>query len=91
MEVDHLFLFIDKDGPEPARLAELGFSETYWRIHKGQGMANICYAFENMFLELLWIENAHEALSPSIERTPPRAVELAQFARLSIRDRLAQS
>ncbi len=54
-------------------------------------MANICYAFENMFLELLWIENAHEALSPSIERTPPRAVELAQFARLSIRDRLAQS
>jgi hypothetical protein len=69
MDIDHVFMFIEPDGPEIAQLKSIGLVETYRRKHSGQGTANVCFAFENMFVELLWIEDRDEALSPAIVRT----------------------
>ncbi len=69
MEIDHLFLFIEPDGPEGDALKRLGLTETYRRAHPGQGTANVCFAFDNLFLELLWLTREVEARSPAIART----------------------
>ena len=69
MELDHLFIFIAPDGPEPGRLESLGFEENFRRSHPGQGTRNICYVFDNAYLELLWLENEAEARSPAVART----------------------
>ena len=69
MEVHHIFLFIEPDGPEIETLKRLGLTETYRRAHPGQGTANVCFAFDNLFLELLWLTSEAEARSPAIART----------------------
>lgn len=69
MELDHIFVFIEPRGPEIRFLKDLGLCETYRREHPGQGTANVCFAFENAFLELLWITDPQEAASPAIVRT----------------------
>jgi Glyoxalase-like domain len=69
MEIDHIFMFIEPDGPQLGQLKSLGLVETYRRKHPGQGTANVCYAFDNMFIELLWLVDRDEALSPAILRT----------------------
>lgn len=61
MKLDHVFVFIDPDGPEPATLAALGLNESFRRAHPGQGTANACYCFDNAYLELLWLTDAAEA------------------------------
>jgi hypothetical protein len=63
MELDHLFFLADPRGKELALLQEVGLRETYRRVHSGQGTANVCFAFENAFLELLWVTDAEEAKS----------------------------
>jgi hypothetical protein len=69
MEIDHIFMFIEPNGPELDQLKALGLVETYRRQHPGQGTANVCFAFDNMFVELLWMVDPVEALSPPIVRT----------------------
>lgn len=69
MELDHVFMMIAQDGPEIARLEALGLVETYRRRHVGQGTANACYAVENFYLELLWVDDPEAARSPAIRRT----------------------
>lgn len=69
MQLDHIFFFIEPDGAEIGLLKDLGLRETYRREHPGQGTANVCFAFENGFLELLWITNPAEAASAAILRT----------------------
>jgi Glyoxalase-like domain len=69
MQLDHIFMLIEPDGWQVAYLRSLGLCETYRRKHPGQGTQNICYCFENMFLELLWVDNAHDVRSESIART----------------------
>jgi Glyoxalase-like domain len=69
MEIDHVFILIDPLGPEIDYLRSLGITETYRRRHVGQGTQNICYCFENMFLELLWIDDADSVRSERIART----------------------
>ena len=69
LALDHLFVFIQANGPEPARLGELGLIESYRRDHPGQGTSNICYCFDNAFLELLWLRDLAEATAPAIART----------------------
>ena len=66
---DHLFLFIGPDGPEIEALKSLGLTETYRRAHPGQGTANACFAFDNLYLELLWTASEAEACSAAIART----------------------
>ena len=68
-EIDHVFLFVQPDGPEIGALRRLGLTETYRRAHPGQGTANVCFAFDNLFLELLWLTSETEARSPAIART----------------------
>lgn len=79
-EIDHLFMFIEPDGPEIDALRRLGFTETYRRAHPGQGTANVCFAFDNLYLELLWLTSEAEARSPAIART--RLWERSQWRRL---------
>jgi predicted metal-dependent HD superfamily phosphohydrolase len=67
--LDHLFLFVEPDGPEGDALKRLGLAETYRRAHPGQGTANACFAFDNLFLELLWLTSEAEARSAPIART----------------------
>jgi Glyoxalase-like domain len=69
LELDHIFCFIAPDGPEIDLLKDLGLHETYRRNHVGQGTANVCFAFENAFLELLWITDPLDAASSAIEQT----------------------
>jgi hypothetical protein len=67
--IDHLFLLVEPDGPEINTLKRLGLTETYRRAHPGQGTANVCFALDNLYLELLWLTSEAEARSPAIART----------------------
>ncbi len=69
MELDHVFILIDPQGAEIDYLRSMGIKETYRRQHTGQGTQNICYCFENMFLELLWVSDADSVRSEHIART----------------------
>jgi len=69
MELDHVFVLIEPEGPELAYLRALGLTETYRRRHPGQGTENICFCFQNIFLECLWINNAEAVKSDRIVRT----------------------
>lgn len=42
--------------------------ESFRRRHPGQGTANLCFCFDNAYLELLWIEDAAEAASCALAR-----------------------
>lgn len=67
--IDHIYMFIEPYGPEIARLEALGLVETYRRIHLGQGTRNVCYCFDNMFVELLWVDDPAATRSHNIRRT----------------------
>jgi Glyoxalase-like domain len=69
MEIDHIFVFVDAVEAEAKRLKEHDLRETYRRTHVGQGTQNICYAFNNMFIELLWVDSPTDIKSPNIART----------------------
>ncbi|MCR9139668.1 MAG: VOC family protein [Alphaproteobacteria bacterium] len=69
MEIDHVFLFVPPDGSAVSPLAHLGFVETYRRTHPGQGTANMCYCFDNLYLELLWVDDRDAVGSAPIART----------------------
>jgi hypothetical protein len=69
MRLDHIFLFVDDLEAAEALGRSIGLTETYRRNHAGQGTANICYCFENAFLELLFLTEASDASSPAIART----------------------
>jgi hypothetical protein len=77
MEIDHLFVFVEPDGAELAYLNSLGLVETYRRAHPGQGTQNICFCFDNMFLECIWVSNVGEIQSDVIART--RLYERSQW------------
>ncbi len=42
--------------------------ESFRREHPGQGTANVCYCFDNAYLELLWLRERAEALDPAAAR-----------------------
>jgi Glyoxalase-like domain len=69
MELDHIFVFTAQPEIDVQKLKTLGISETYRRDHIGQGTRNACFAFENAFLELLWITDQEQAGSPLIARS----------------------
>lgn len=69
LELDHVFIFVAEEGPDLASLRALGLTETYRRRHPGQGTANICFAFDNLFLECIFLTDAEEARSAAIART----------------------
>ncbi len=73
----HVFAFVEPGAPERAALESAGLRESFRRRHPGQGTANVCYCFDNAYLELLWIEDGADAESPAIART--RLAERARW------------
>lgn len=73
----HIFVFVPPGAPDAATLERAGLRESYRREHPGQGTANVCYAFDNAYLELLWVTNAAELRSPAV--APTRLAERADW------------
>lgn len=69
MELDHIFVFIDNHETAEAIGQALKLTETYRRRRPGQGTSNICYCFDNAYLELLVMDTPEEARAPDILRT----------------------
>jgi len=69
IELDHLFVCTSPGAPEAEKLVQFGLREGPANQHPGQGTANRRFAFANAMLELLWVNNAGEAQSPSTKRT----------------------
>jgi hypothetical protein len=62
-------MFVDPDGSELASMRSVGLVETYGRTHPGQGTENVCFCFDNIFLECLWVTDPDEVRSAAIRRT----------------------
>ncbi|MEE8272012.1 MAG: VOC family protein [Alphaproteobacteria bacterium] len=69
LEIDHVFVCVAPGAPEAGLLAREGLREAYRRRHPGQGTANVCYAFDNAYLELLWAEDWDAIAAPAVART----------------------
>lgn len=67
-ELDHVFLLLQDPAPVLAQLQALGLHESYRRAHPGQGTRNVCFAFDNAYLEILWIDALQDTQSPAISR-----------------------
>lgn len=69
-EIDHVFVAVEPGGGElRPQLEELGLVPSYSRRHAGQGTENVCYAFDNLYLELLWECDADELDGPAVAPT----------------------
>ncbi len=65
LELDHIFVFVEPAETKPGggafeRLASFGLRPSFERRHVEQGTANLCYAFDNAYLELLFVADEHE-------------------------------
>lgn len=69
IEIDHVFMFVESEFEAEVRAEALGLVETYRRTHKGQGTSNVCFCFDNCFLEMIWIDDASAVRSKPISRT----------------------
>lgn len=65
----HLFVMVAPDAPERTALEEAGLRESFRREHPGQGTRNVCYCFDNAYLELLWVEDPVAVQSAAIRPT----------------------
>jgi hypothetical protein len=63
LELDHLFICVRSQAPEAKLLHDFGLTEGFRRNHPGQGTTNVCFGFENAYLELLWLCDANEVQS----------------------------
>ena len=75
LEIDHILVFVSEDAPEAERLKDIGLTESYRRVHPGQGTRNICYCFDNAYLELLWINR-----DDPVSRDAVKKMQLAERA-----------
>ena len=58
LELDHIFLFVRNEAQARAMMGAAGLRVNYSRAHPGQGTTNICACFEDIFLELLWLDGS---------------------------------
>ena len=73
LELDHIFVFVDPAETKPGggvfeRLAALGLESSFTRRHVGQGTANLCYALDNAYLELLYVADEDELAASPLNR-----------------------
>lgn len=73
IELDHLLVFVEPAEAAPGggafeRLKALGMEPSFTRRHAGQGTANLCYAFDNAYLELLYVVDADELVASPLDR-----------------------
>ena len=66
LELDHIFVCVEPLAPEAEILKTFGLTEGRRRIHRGQGTANVCFFFHNVYLELLWLSDSEEIQSDII-------------------------
>lgn len=62
LELDHVFVWVTKGAPEAEALQQAGLQlqpETH--PHTGQGTTSKIFIFENVYLELIWIEDEQVA------------------------------
>jgi len=61
VEVDHVFIFVERQAPEALVLEQFGLKRTPRPTrHVGAGTASLSFLFENAYLELLWVEDEAE-------------------------------
>ena len=63
IDVDHIFICVRSGAPEAEALKAMGLTEGLPNKHPGQGTANRRFFFHNIFIELLWLDDAAEAQS----------------------------
>ncbi|MCM5556895.1 VOC family protein [Pleomorphomonas sp. JP5] len=73
LELDHLFVFVEPEDVAPGggvfeALKALGLEPSFTRRHVGQGTANLCFAFDNAYLELLHVADADELRTSPLGR-----------------------
>lgn len=68
-ELDHLFVAVSTPESGADALRDAGFREGPSQDHPGQGTASRGVFFENAYLELIWLTDPAEAVSPAIRRT----------------------
>ena len=67
LELDHFFIQVHKDAPETQTLIALGFHHSgHFNRHIGLGTKGTYFNFENISIELLWIEDEAEFASASL-------------------------
>ncbi|MDZ8028629.1 MAG: hypothetical protein RMX65_017880 [Nostoc sp. DedQUE01] len=69
LELDHIFVCVEPEAPPAGLLTAFGLTEGTRRIHQGQGSANVCFFFENAYLELIWLFDINEIQSPLVRPT----------------------
>ena len=73
LELDHLFVFVEPEDAAPGggvfeALKALGLEPSFTRRHVGQGTANLCFAFDNAYLELLHLADEDELRTSPLGR-----------------------
>ncbi len=58
MELDHIFFFVRDEKQAREMMEAAGLRVNYSRAHPGQGTTNVCACFEDIFLELLWLDGS---------------------------------
>jgi hypothetical protein len=66
LELDHVFVCADSGEAGAAGLIRSGFQPGIRRVHAGQGTANVCFFFDNAYLEVLWLRDEREIRSPVV-------------------------
>lgn len=66
LELDHIFICTPSLAADAQRLVEFGLQPGRSRIHAGQGTENVCFFFDNAYLELLGLYDEAEVRSPLV-------------------------
>lgn len=66
LELDHIFVCTPFLAADAQRLVEFGLQPGRSRIHAGQGTENVCFFFDNAYLELLGLHDEAEVRSPLV-------------------------
>lgn len=62
LQLDHVFLWVTKGAPEAAAFENAGLQlQDRTNQHTGQGTASKVFIFENVYLELIWIDDEQAA------------------------------
>lgn len=70
LALDHVVLLCDADAPGPtAVLRSHGLVESFRRSHPAHGTANVCFAFDNAYVELLWVTDMGALEAPAVAPT----------------------
>lgn len=66
LKLDHIFVCTPSLATDAQRLVEFGLQPGRSRIHASQGTENVCFFFDNAYLELLGLQDEAEVRSPLV-------------------------